>query len=80
GYFSLRGTSLCRALRAAAPCGAAPSAHVHKQRKVTRRKAKAFDFQTMPGKPVGTEVPPTEKQKQKPKQGSNVHDSALTRE
>ncbi|MEQ4574763.1 MAG: hypothetical protein ABN502_07475, partial [Gammaproteobacteria bacterium] len=39
---SLRGTSLCRALRAASPCGAAPAARVHKQRKVTRRKAKAF--------------------------------------
>ncbi|WP_434030561.1 hypothetical protein [[Pseudomonas] boreopolis] len=26
----------------ASPCGAAPAARVHKQRKVTRRKAKAF--------------------------------------
>ncbi|MEQ4575741.1 MAG: hypothetical protein ABN502_12510, partial [Gammaproteobacteria bacterium] len=28
----------------ASPCGAAPAARVHKQRKVTRRKAKAFAF------------------------------------
>ncbi|WP_434027148.1 hypothetical protein [[Pseudomonas] boreopolis] len=28
----------------ASPCGAAPAARVHKQRKVTRRKAKALAF------------------------------------